>query len=116
MIQGRFDEAEPGPEGKKSVPFHLMIAPGGIVPEDAQGRVNFDIVAIARNEGGKQASDFTQHVDRRFPPQALQEIKTTGVDYKNKLELASGDYAVWFVVRDNISGRTGSSVVRLKVP
>jgi VWFA-related protein len=116
LIRARFDEVQAGPEGKKTVPFHIMIPPGGIVPEDAQGRVNFDIVAIARSEGGKQAGDFTQHVDRKFPPQALQEIKTTGVDYKNNFELASGEYAVWFVVRDNISGRTGSSVVRLKVP
>jgi len=28
----------------------------------------------------------------------------------------SGEYGVWFVVRDNLSGRTGSSVVPLTVP
>jgi VWFA-related protein len=116
MIKARFDDVQSGPEGKKLVPFHIMIPPGGIVPEDAQGRVNFDIIAIARSEGGKQAGDFTQHVDRKFPIAAIQEIKTTGVDYKNNFELPAGEYAVWFVVRDNVSGRTGSSVVRLKVP
>jgi VWFA-related protein len=116
MIRARFDEVGAGKEGKKLVPFHIMIPPGGIVPEDAQGRVNFDIIAIAHSEGGKQAADFNQHVDRKFPPQAIQEIKTTGVDYKNTFELPPGEYGVWFVVRDNVSGRTGSSVVRLKVP
>jgi VWFA-related protein len=116
MIRARFDEAQQGKDGKKLVPFHIMVPPGGIVPEDEHGRVNFDIVAIARAEGGKQAGDFNQHVDRRFPAQSLQEIRTIGVDFKNSFELASGEYAVWFVVRDNISGRTGSSVVRLKVP
>ena len=46
----------------------------------------------------------------------IAEIKRTGIDYSNRLELAAGDYGVWFVVRDNLSGRTGSAVVRLKVP
>ena len=115
-IHAKFDEAGSARDGKKPVPFHIMIPPGGIVPQDEQGRVDFDIVVIARSEGGKAAGEFTQHVDRKFPEAALQEIKTTGVDYKNTFDLAPGDYGVWFVVRDNVSGRTGSSVVRLKVP
>ena len=115
-IRAKFDEAGPSKDGKKSVPFHITVPPGGIVPGDEQGRVNFDIVVIARSEGGKAAGEFTQHVNRNFPAAAIKEIKTTGVDYKNTFDLAPGDYGVWFVVRDNVSGRTGSSVVRLKVP
>jgi hypothetical protein len=115
-IGAKFDEPGAVKEGKKTVPFHIMIPPGDIISEDEAGRVNFDIVVIARTEGGKAAGDFSQHVDRKFPEAAIQEIKTTGIDYKNTFDLAPGDYGVWFVVRDNISGRTGSSVVRLKVP
>jgi hypothetical protein len=47
---------------------------------------------------------------------SIAEIKRTGIAYSNQLELAPGEYGVWFVVRDNLSERTGSAVVPVKVP
>lgn len=96
--------------------FRLVIPPGAILPEESSGHLDFDIVAIARATGGKEAGRVIQHIDRKLSPENVAEIKKTGIDYSNRLELASGDYGVWFVVRDNISGRTGSAVVPLKIP
>ena len=103
-------------KGKKIANFNLLIPPDGITTDDSTGHVDFDVVAIARSSGGKEAGRFAQHIDRKFPPQSIAEIKQIGINYSNRIELASGEYGVWFVVRDNLSGRTGSSVVPLKVP
>ena len=102
--------------GKQPAVFHILIPPGGITTDSKSGQVDFDVIAVARGDGGKDAAHFNQRVNRKFPPEAIAEINKIGIDYKNKLDLPAGDYAVWFVVRDNLGGRTGSSVVRLKVP
>ena len=87
-----------------------------ITVDEPTGHIDFDVVAIARAAGGKEAGRVVQHIDRKFPPASIAEIKRIGINYSNRMELASGEYGVWFVVRDNLGGRTGSSVVPLKVP
>lgn len=102
--------------GKQPARFHILIPPGGITTDSKSGQVDFDVIAVARADGGKDAAHFNQRVNRKFPAEAIAEINKIGIDYKNALSLPTGEYAVWFVVRDNLGGRTGSSVVRLKVP
>lgn len=101
---------------KKSASFQLAIPPDAISVDEANGRINFDVVAVARAVGGAEAGRISQHIDRKFPPENIAEIKRTGIDYRNKIDLVPGEYGVWFVVRDNPTGRTGSIVVPLKVP
>ena len=96
--------------------FSLKIPPQAITVDESTGHIDFDVVAIARASGGRESGRVVQHIDRKFPPQSIAEIKQIGINYSNRMELASGDYGVWFVVRDNLGGRTGSSVVPLKVP
>jgi len=108
---GRFDSVD-----GKSAKFTLMIPPEAITVDESTGHIDFDVVAIARAAGGKEAGRVAQHVDRKFPRQSVAEIMQIGINYSNRMELASGDYGVWFVVRDNLGGRTGSAVVPLKVP
>jgi hypothetical protein len=110
-------EFEPFPDikGPKAAKFHLAIPPGAITTAE-NGQIDFDVIALARADGGKDAAHFNQRVNRKFPAEAIAEINRVGIDYKNSLELPPGDYAVWFVVRDNVSGRTGSTVVKLRVP
>jgi hypothetical protein len=111
---GSFDN--PGTSAGKGAKFNLAMPPGAILPEESSGRLDFDVVAIARSAGGKEAARVVQHVDRKVSAQNVAEIKKIGIDYSNRLDLAPGEYGVWFVVRDNISGRTGSAVVPLKIP
>jgi VWFA-related protein len=112
---GKFDSfADQG--SKKLAKFRLQIPPQAIMVDEPSGHLDFDVVAIARAQGGKEAARFIQRIDRKFPPENIAEIKRVGIDYGNQLALAPGEYGVWFVVRDNLSGRTGSAVVPLKVP
>ncbi len=102
--------------GKKSGAFSLAIPPGVLSVDEFSGHVDFDVVAIARAEGGKEVARIAQRIDRKFPPENVAEIRRVGINYSNKLELAPGEYGIWFVMRDNQNGRTGSIVVALKVP
>ena len=112
---GRFDSfVDRG--SKKLAKLRLEIPPDAITVDDSSGHIDFDVVGIARAQGGKEAARFVQRIDRKFSPQNVAEIKRVGINYGNQLELAPGDYGVWFVVRDNLSGRTGSAVVSIKVP
>ena len=111
---GKFDSFT-GTHGKIAS-FSLKIPPEAITVDESTGHLDFDVVVIARAAGGKEAGRVIQHIDRKFPPQSIAEIEQIGISYSNRMELASGDYGVWFVVRDNLGGRTGSSVVPLKVP
>ena len=102
-------------EKGKIANFSLNIPPEAITVDESTGHIDFDVVAIARASGGKEAARVAQHIDRKLPRQNIAEIMQDGINYSNRMELASGDYGVWFVVRDNLGGRTGSSVVPLKV-
>jgi hypothetical protein len=112
---GKFDSfAEQG--SKKLAKFRLRIPPQEITIDEPSGHIDFDVVAIARAQGGKEAARFIQRIDRKFSPENIAEIKRVGIDYGNQLVLPTGEFGVWFVVRDNLSGRTGSAVVPLRVP
>jgi VWFA-related protein len=101
--------------GKMLAKFRLLIPPQAITVEDPTGHIDFDVVAIARAQGGKEAARLIQRVDRKFSPENIAEIKRVGIDYGNQLTLAPGEYGIWFVIRDNLSGRTGSAIVPLIV-
>jgi VWFA-related protein len=101
---------------KKAASFELGIPPDAISVDETNSKINFDVVAVVRAVGGAEAARISQHIDRKFPPENIAEIKRTGIDYRNKIDLAPGEYGVWFVVRDNPTGRTGSIAIPLKVP
>jgi hypothetical protein len=98
---------------KNSVGYELRIPPSAITLDE--NKINFDVVAVFRTPGGKEAGRMAQRIERELPPQGIAEIKARGINYRNKIELPPGEYGVWFVLRDNPSGRTGSVSVPLKL-
>jgi len=110
-FSGRFKKVEQ-PTGH-DVDFELRIPPDSITLSGS--KIDFDIVAVVRAAGGKEAARISQHIAQSLPPQGVATIQTQGINYTNKLEVPPGDYGVWFVLRDNLTGRTGSVTVPLKV-
>lgn len=108
-LSGRFAEIE-DKDGKKAVHFVLSLPPDLAPPEDQEQSVNFDVVAVARDSQGKEAAKFAQRISRKLQPQQAAVVRRDGIRYTNKLDLPAGNYGVWFVVRDNLTGRTGSVV------
>lgn len=111
-ISGHFAQIEDN-AGKKAVHFVLSLPPDLAPPEDQEQTVNFDVVAVARGADGKEAAKFAQRISRKLQPQQATIVRRDGIKYTNKLDLAPGNYGVWFVVRDNLTGRTGSVVTTL---
>lgn len=98
---------------KQDVNFELKIPPTAISIDDS--KVDFDILAVIRAPGGKEEARISQHIARSLPPEGVATIQAQGISYKNKMAVPPGDYGVWFVLRDNLTGRTGSVTVPLKV-
>jgi hypothetical protein len=55
-------------------------------------------------------------LDAHLKPETLQQIRSSGITYRDALDLPPGQYTVRFVVRDNLSGRMGSVAAPLTVP
>jgi hypothetical protein len=68
---------------------------------------------------GKRAGDEVvreaKHVERNLTEPEKETIERDGIHYSGKLEVAPGDYGIWFVVRDSATGRTGSAISVLNV-
>jgi len=54
-------------------------------------------------------------IERELTNEQVGTIQQTGVSYTNKLRLEPGRYAVRVVVRDNQTGRMGSTTTMLDV-
>lgn len=102
--------------GKSLIKFSLDLPPNALTISEVDSRLAFDVVAVARNIDGKEAAQVAQQVSRMLSPEDAATVRLRGTRYTNKLELPAGDYGIWFVVRDNISGRTGSVTAVVKIP
>jgi VWFA-related protein len=111
-FSGRFVGTTPQGD-KKDVNFELRIPPDAISLTDS--KINLDILAVVRAPGGKEAARISQHIEKPLRPENVTTIRSEGINYSNKLAVPTGDYGVWFVLRDNPTGRTGSVTVPLKV-
>jgi VWFA-related protein len=104
------------PKGNKVAnTFVVQVLPNANVLNVAQKKLNLEFAGIARTKDGAIAGHFSQVVDRTLPPEAVSMIQQSGITYKNTIDLPPGEYLVRFVVRDNITGRTGAANSLLKV-
>ncbi len=114
QFRGRFEPPiEKG--GKKEIAFSLDVPAGAVAINPDDNRVLLDIVVVARAEGGKEAGRIAQRIDRKLTPDQAAVIKSRGIHYTNKFQLPTGEYGVWFVVRDGLKGQTGSAVTTVKL-
>ena len=114
-ITGKFTGMEDVKDGKKAVSFDLDLPPDALSIAEEDSRLAFDVVAVARNAEGREVGKLAQRFDRKLQAQQAAQIRAEGVHYSNMLQLDPGTYGVWVVVRDNVSGRTGSALTTLTV-
>ncbi len=93
----------------------IQVLPSANVLDVAQRKLNLEFAGVARAKDGTIAGQFSQVVDRTLPPEAVSMVEQGGITYKNALDLPPGEYLVRFVVRDNLTGRTGAANSLLKV-
>jgi VWFA-related protein len=104
---GQWDIPTRTENGKVVHPFTIHVLPeGGVLNE--YGKLNLQIVIIARNRDGAIAAQIAKQFAPTLTPEAIALVKKSGVFYKNFLPLGPGDYLVRFVIQDNLTGRTGA--------
>lgn len=104
------------PKGNKVANgFVLQVLPSAQVLDVEQRKFRLEFVGVARAKDGTIAGQFSQLVERTLPPEGVSQIQQGGITYKNTLDLPPGEYLVRFVVRDNLTGRTGAANSLLKV-
>lgn len=113
-FHGRFSVTGDSPE-KKLVQFNLAIPPGRIDLDSPNNALNFDVVVVARNTEGKEVAKFAQKISRALRPEQADVVRDQGIRYNGKLELPSGTYGFWIVIRDNVTGKIGSAITTLKI-
>lgn len=89
--------------------FVIQVLPSANVLDVSQRKLNLEFAAVARTKDGTVAGQLSQVVDRTLPQDAVSMIQQSGITYKNTLDLPPGEYLVRFVVRDNLTGRTGAA-------
>jgi len=114
---------------KKNTEFLVHLPPGSVSVEGTkrQKRVNFDFVAAAY-PNDPEAAAHTSNTKTETSPITISRTVTTsvsdtqlvsllanGIDMKNTLQLASGEYLVRVVIRDNLTGKIGSVTATLTV-
>jgi VWFA-related protein len=105
-----------GEKGKRKIGFALQVPPGGCTVDDSDGNhLSLDFAAIVRDSKGKAVDTVSQTVDAKLPPASVSQIASDGMNYRNFVMVDPGEYKVRFVVRDNITGRTGSVSAPLSV-
>jgi VWFA-related protein len=101
--------------GKKKVGFMVHLAGTAVTVDQGQNNhfsLEFNAIAFKKETS---AANIGQTIEGNFAPAAIEKLKTNGVNFKSAVELASGDYLVRIVVRDNLSGRLGSVSAPLTV-
>lgn len=101
---------------KKKATFQAHM-PAGSLTFDPAGRdqLNFEFAALAFDKTGKEAGQAAQSFTRPVPEAQLASVRANGLNFRNSLELAPGQYTVRFVVRDNVTGKVGSVTAPLTV-
>jgi VWFA-related protein len=90
----------------------LSFEPGG------QNHLNFDFAVAAysdKSKDGKAASSMGKTFNTSIGDAQLPLLQAKGVGFNYTLDLAPGQYAVRFVVRDNVTGKIGSVTAPLTV-
>jgi hypothetical protein len=113
-FSGRFSDVQPT-SPKRLVHFELALPPDALSLGEANDLLNFDILAVARGIDGREVAKQAQRITRKLQSPQAAVIRSEGVRYMNKIELPPGKYGVWVIVRDNVSGRTGSITTSLVV-
>jgi len=101
-------------QNKKEVEFVVHVARNALTIEGTHNEYNVDFMAVAASKN-TVAGNIGQNVKGSLTPPDLEKIRSSGLGYRNVIDLAPGTYSVRFVVRDNLSGRLGSITAPLTV-
>lgn len=119
-VQGDWTGSSPSGDKNKKVGFELVLPAGfAEIDESAGNHLHVEFLAEARAQGDDRSKDapvrVSQTLDVRLDAKGIEQIRSSGMTYRNALKLPPGEYNVHFVVLDALSGRMGSVSTSLKI-
>jgi hypothetical protein len=116
-IRGSWKRMLPSPEGgKKRQEFILTMPPNfAEIDEADDNHLRVEFVAVAITAKGTVAGQAGKTIDAHLKAPALKQVRESGMDYRDALDLPPGEYSVHFVVQDKLTGQLGSVLAPLKV-
>jgi VWFA-related protein len=105
-----------GTEQQRKVMFSLLVPPkAASVDKEDRNHLHLDIGYAVWNRAGEDAGHKLVDYDLNLNPTQLQQIENQGVGYGDTLGLTPGSYRLRVVVRDDLTGKTGSVQAPLEV-
>jgi VWFA-related protein len=87
-----------------------------VINEPDHNHLVLDIALLAFTPDGKRLGPpVGQKIDVHLSPEKLAAIRKQGLVFRDAVDLTPGGYTVRFIVRDDLTGRTGSVAAPLKL-
>jgi VWFA-related protein len=87
-----------------------------VINELDHNHLVLDIASLAFTPDGKRLGPpVGQKIDVHLSPEKLAAIRKQGLVFRDAVDLTPGGYTVRFIVRDDLTGRTGSVAAPLKL-
>jgi VWFA-related protein len=104
---------------KAEVDIHLFIDPKTLQftqSPEGKHRASFDVVGFVFDLLGKARGGFSETVNANLTPEDYKKALASGLSYSAHTELPPGNFQLRAVVRENETGRIGSTSRYLEVP
>jgi len=103
--------------GKRDVSYRMLIPPGNLtIDEENTSILSMDVAYSVTDHQGNIVDRNGGSNNLNLNPAQLKSIAIKGMVANNVMHVPPGDYTVRFVIRDNLSGKIGSTSVPLTVP
>ena len=114
LVQHRFL-----PNDKAELDIHILIDPKTLhFTQSADGnyRDSFDVAGFVFDQLGKAKGGFSETVNANLTPEEYKKALVTGISDSAHTELPAGYFQLRIVVRENETGRVGTTSKYLEVP
>jgi VWFA-related protein len=103
---------------KAAIDINLSIDPAKLQLDEVNGKqeANVDVAGFVFDEFGKMRGGFSETISASLTPEEIAKIKSGGLAYSANTTLPPGAYQVRLAVRDNKSGKIGTTQRYLEVP
>ncbi|MEO8076981.1 MAG: VWA domain-containing protein [Acidobacteriota bacterium] len=107
-----------GSDKKAVVQLIVEVLGGGLQFDERGGRSEerIEVALLTVDDRGRSANGRSTTIDLRLPPDELARVRTTGVRWLSKLELAPGRYQVRVAARAARTGVSGLVTHVIEVP
>jgi VWFA-related protein len=84
--------------------------------ENGKLRFNVEIVTMVYNTEGKRVDLKSESIQGNLPPERMEAVRKTGIDYRRRLQLKPGLYQIRIGVREGENEKVGTAAAWIEAP